>query len=310
MAEVQAHGKLWEKELAISVYKLTEAELKGINYTATHDIPGELNKLNPGVNISVKTSCSENIVGMGDVLRVFDTVSSGHPIHANVLFYQQDCDKKTKTVVNIIEVDLTSSTNELFGTITRADLSSLNALIHAVPKELRGRVIIDGKKVSAPSAQRTAYLEKQVELLGKTGAIYLNPKLDETNCRLQCSFNKFKKFLTDYPGRIIGNSTTGEFRGGRITKVIHSGPRVFTKKRSLENSEWAGVSLDALKDMTVKQLKRGATVARVSGAGSKAALVERIHSHYLECARCTEDGTLEGEGGARGGSRKTRKNRD
>ena len=310
MAEVQAHGKLWEKELAISVYKLTEAELRGINYTATHDIPGELNKLNPGINISVKTSCSENIVGMGDVLRVYDTVSSGHPIHATVLFYNQDCDTKTKTVTRIVEVDLTGSTRELFGTITRADLSSLNALIHAVPKELRGRVIIEGKKVSAPSVQRTAYLEKQIELLGKTGAIYLNPKLDETNCRLQCSFNRFKKFLTDYPERIIGNSTTGEFRGGHITRVIHSGPRAFTKKKTLENSEWARVSLDELKGMTVSQLKKGTAVARISGVGNKATLVERIHSHYLECARCSEDGTLEGEGGARGGSRKTRKNRD
>jgi hypothetical protein len=309
MAEVQAHGKLWEKELAISVYKLTEAELRGIDYTATHDIPGELNRMDPGTNISVKTSCSENNVGMGDALRVYDTMASGHPIHATVLFYDQDCNARTKTVKRIVEVNLTGSTSELFGTVTRADLVTLNTLIHAVPRELRGRIVIEGKKVSAPSVQRTAYLEKQVELLGKTGAIYLNPKLDETNCRLQCSFNRFKKFLTDYPERIIASSITSEFRGGHITRVIHSGPREFTKKRALENSEWASASLDNLKGMTVKQLKKGSTIAGISAAGTKAILVERIHSHYAACAVCTEDGTLEEASTSRGGSRKTRKNR-
>lgn len=303
MTEVQAHGKLWETEIAMNVYGATDAELKRVNYTATHDIPASINHLNPDTNISVKVSCSDNTVGMGDPLRVFDTVSSGHKLHAVVLTFEQDCEANTKTMKRIVELDLSNSVNELFGTITRKDLEDLNHLIHAVPKDLRARVVINGKKVSPPSPQRTAYLEKQVELLGKSGAIFLNPKLDETNCRLQCSFNKFQKFLIDYPDRLIAESTTSEFRGGHITQSISSSPRTFTKKKSIEEGEWKTVAGEPgiLEGMTISQLSRGATIAGVKKTGKKADLVSRIRSYYT-CKPCED--TLQG------GSRKTRKNRN
>ena len=311
MPEVQAHGKSWERELATGVFGLTSAEFEAISHTAIHDVPGELNRLTPGVSISVKTTCSPNSVGMGDPLRIFDTVYSAHPIHVVVIVYAQDCAANTKTVELIVEMDITGMGRELFGSLTRADLEELVRRIHAVPKELRGRVIIDGKKVSAPSAQRTAYLEKQVELLGKTGALFLNPKVDETNCRLQSSLNKFQKFLTDYPDRIIARSTDGNFRGAKISMVIESSQRKFTKRNNLKNEEWATAVAEngALEAMTVTQLKKGAKTAGIAQSGKKGDLVERLRGHYSamkKCVPCEDD-----LGGVTGGSRSrnTRKNR-
>ena len=306
MTEVQAHGKLWERELALNVYKCTPAELDAVNYTATHDIPGEINHLEPGVSISVKASCS-NTICMGDALRVFDTVSSGKPLHLTILLYKQDCAAETKTIQHIYELNITGALERFFGTVTRANLESLVALMHAVPKELRGRAVVEGKKVSISSPQRTLYLEKQTELLEKTRLIFLNPKLDETNCRLQCSIN-MKEIIDSHGGLIVFHSTNEQFRGGTISRVINSGSRKFTKKRSLENAEWSTASKQegVLESMTVAQLKKGATLASVSKAGKKEDLVLRLRQHFS--AQCSPCGGC-GGGSSSGGSRKSRKNR-
>jgi len=308
MTEVQAHGKTWEKEIAMNVFKATEHELKQVHYTATHDIPAAINHLEPDTSISVKVSCSENSIGMGDALRVFDTVSSGHKIHAVVLLYKQDCAALTKTMTRILEVDLTGSVRELFGSITRKDLQDLNELIHAVPQALRKRIVVDGKKIPQESVQRSAYLAKQVELLEKTGAIFLNPKVDETNSRLQCSFNKFQKFLTDYPERLKAQTSTENFRGGTITKVIDSSPRKFTKKENIGENQWASASVEpgALEGMTVSQLGKGATIAGLKKSGKKADIIERLRKYYVaQCKPCEDDASH--RGGRRNTRRKPRK---
>lgn len=310
MSEVQAHGKLWERELALNVYKCTPAELSSVNYTATHDIPGEINHLDPGVSISVKASCSQTIC-MGDALRVFDTVSSGNPLHLTILLYDPNCAAGTKTIQHIYELNVTSATEIFFGEITRADIQSLITLMQAVPKGLRGRIEVEGKKVSAPSAQRVAYLEKQTQLMEKTGTIFLNPKLDESQCRLQCSIN-LKNLLKAHSSLVVSDSPNEHFRGGNITRVIQSGPRKFTKKRSLENTEWANASKQEgiLEGMTVTQLKKGATLASVSTTGKKEALVQRIRQHFSEqCSPCGGCGGGSTSEGSKGGSRKSRKNR-
>jgi hypothetical protein len=310
MSEVQAHGKLWERELALNVYRCSPKELSSVNYTATHDIPGEINHLEPGVSVSIKASCS-NTICMGDVIRVFDTVSSGNRLHLTILLYEQDCAAGTKTIKDIFELNITGSSELLFGTVTRADLQSLITLMHAVPKELRGRIVVEGKKISAPSPQRQAYLEKQVELLEKSGLIILNPKLDETNCRLQCSIN-LKKIIDTKPGLIVSHSSNEEFRGGYITRVINSGSRQFTKKRSLENAEWANASTKEgiLESMTVTQLKKGATLASVSKTGKKEELISRLREHFsAQCSPCGGCGGGSSSEGSKGGSRKSRKNR-
>ena len=75
MPESQAHGKKWERDLGLNVYKATEAELDSTSYTAAIDIPRDYNRLE-SIDISIKVSKTYTI-DMGDIIRVFDKVSSG-----------------------------------------------------------------------------------------------------------------------------------------------------------------------------------------------------------------------------------------
>ena len=54
--EVQKHGFTWEKELLRNVYGATTEEMQAIPYTNKSDLPGALNRLAPGCDISIKTS--------------------------------------------------------------------------------------------------------------------------------------------------------------------------------------------------------------------------------------------------------------
>lgn len=219
MPEVQKHGFSWEKELLRNVYGATDAELASIKYTCNMDLPARFNHKD-GVDVSIKTSCSKNVVCMADCLRIYDEAHSGTPFHLTVITYTQDDATDTKTITNIVEVDLTNSGTELFGTLTRAEIESLVSAVKAVPKG------------SSPSADRKRSLKTLHDSLQvKSGAIYMNIKMDsKSQRRLQCSFNRFQTFLKDHPSRIIAQSTTHEFRGGHLTATISSSRRKFTKK--------------------------------------------------------------------------------
>lgn len=220
MSEVQKHGFVWEHELKRNVYGATEEELARNLYTAKIDLPAEWNHKD-GVDVSIKTTGSQNVVCMADCLRIYDEVSSGKPLHLTVVTYKQNDATHTKTITNIVEIDLTSSVTELFGTLTRAELEELDRAVKAVPKG------------SSPSKEMKDSLQSlQASLQKKSGAIYMNIKCDsKSQRRLQCSFNHFQTFLKEHPSRIIAQSTSAEFRGGRLTETISSGRRTLKSKK-------------------------------------------------------------------------------
>lgn len=215
MPEVQKHGFSWEKDLCHNVYGATEEELKAIRYTAKMDLPSDLNKKEP-VNVSIKTTCSANTICMADCLRVYDSVSSGRPLHMTSILYTQD--DTMKNLVSVTEVDLTGSVALLFGSLTRSEIESLDRMVKQVPQ-----------KRSPTNEEHTRMFALQKELQAKSGAIYLNIKCNSQQSRLQCSFNSFQKFLKDYPERLVAHSTTDEFRGCKILKQVESSRRSFTK---------------------------------------------------------------------------------
>jgi hypothetical protein len=231
--EVQSHGFKWEKEICINVYGATLEEMKGIKYNSKMDLPGKFNRLNENCNISVKTTGSLNTVCMGDCLRVFDAVSMAHheidgggssnaPLHLTVIHYTQ-CDKtQCKNVRYIIEVDLTNSRAELFGSVTRAQLEELDALVKSIPQ----------KRKPTDEEHATMYALRDA-LQSQCGAIYLNIKCDSQQSRLQCSFNQFQKFITKYSDRLVERSETNTFRGGVISSQMVSGRRKLKKKKKI-----------------------------------------------------------------------------
>lgn len=216
--EVQAHGFSWEKDVLRNIFHLDDNELKLIQYTNKFDLPSSLNKLD-NFDVSIKTSCSPNSVCMADCLRIFDSVNNETPYHMIVIQYKQI--GTTKKVVSIIEVDLTTSANLLFGSITRSEIEELVRLIKCVPQNRK-----------PTTEERTTMYSFRDILQQKSGAIRLDIKCNSTQSRLQCSFNHFKEFIEKNPTRIIAQSNTNSFRGGTISAEIISSRRVFKKKQN------------------------------------------------------------------------------
>lgn len=183
------------------------------------DLPAALNRLNQ-VDLSIKTSCSANAVCMADCLRIYDATASGTPFHMTVVHYTQADTTNRKRLTSITEVNLTAATKELFGTLTRAELTELDALIKSVPQ----------KRKPTEDEHAKIYAHRD-QLQAKSAAIHMNPKCNSQQSRLQCSFNAFQKFLKDHPERVIATSTTNAFRGGSISPELQSARRVFKKKK-------------------------------------------------------------------------------
>jgi hypothetical protein len=178
---VQSHGFSWEKEIMSRVYGATLEEQKCIPYTSKIDLPAEINRLDP-CDISIKTSCHSHMVCMADCLRVYDSVCSDRPIHLVVLHYLQEAD--TKKIISIIEIDLTDSCEALFGSLTRADIETLDRAVKAVPQ-----------KKKPTEEEHTSMYAIRDALQKMSRAIHLDIKCNSTQSRLQCSFNHFQKFL-------------------------------------------------------------------------------------------------------------------
>jgi hypothetical protein len=217
MSEVQKHGFTWQNSILCGVYGATEVELADLGYTCIVDLPARLNRKEI-VDLSIKTTKSANGVCMGDCLRVFD--ESMTPLHMVVLHYKQ-INPTIKRLVNIIEVNLTNSRALLFGSITRARIEALDQAVKEVPP----------KRKPTPEEYKKMY-DLRDTLQQSSGAIHFDIKCNSQQSRLQCSFNKFQKFIKDNPALIIAQSTTGSFRGGSVIEEITSSPRVFKSKQN------------------------------------------------------------------------------
>jgi hypothetical protein len=213
--EVQAHGFSWEKDIMHMIYHMTEEEIKSIPYTSKVDIPAAFNRLDH-CDVSIKASCNPHMICMADGLRFYDSVHSGNPIHMIVVHYCQMGD--IKKITTITEIDLTDSCEALFGSLTRADIETLDRAVKAIPQ----------KKKPTEEERKTMY-DIRDSLQKQSGAIHLDIKCNSTQSRLQCSFNRFQQFLETHPTRIVAKSNTHEFRGGALSPEIVSSRRVFKK---------------------------------------------------------------------------------
>lgn len=222
MPENQGHGKTWERDLGLNVYKATEAELNSVSHTAPIDVPRAFNRLD-GTDISIKVSGSDTI-DMADCVRVFDEVSSGQKIHMTVVLWSQ-LNPTTKKLKSVTEVDLTASVELLYGKVSRDQLVALVAAAKAV-----GKVRPDVSAETRAAQIKTAYAMRD-ELHKMTGLMHFHLMFYTNNpSRVQGQFTQFGRFVQENPSRVVATSQTGEFRGGRLTEEIVSTPRVRNKK--------------------------------------------------------------------------------
>ena len=270
---VQQHGKQWEYQLAIGIYGLSEREFKSISATAAHDIPGEFNRLEPGVNVSVKSSCG-NIICMGDPKRIMRSLITGENLRLVVIRYRQEGDEKQ--IVKLTELNISGIHRELFGNVTLDQLEQLERLIKSVPKDKQSTIKIDGKKVVQKCVERDTYLAYLQTLRG--GLLALNPKVGGGGApRLQCSLN-IEAFVTKHRGHVLYDGKPDGFKGrsGVLTPVT-SGKRKFNKPSTPTDLEsWLTHTEESLGRYTVAQLKGALTSFGASGAGKKAELIHRF----------------------------------
>lgn len=216
--ESQGHGFMVEQMLLKEVFHLTDEEIKGIPYTAVHDLPAHLNRVDH-VDVSIKTTVRQNAVDMGYPLRIYDWIASGKPLHIIVVICTQDDSRNVKNVKTIVELDLTGRLKELFGSVTREEIDALDKCVKAVPQ-----------KRKPTDEEYAAMYALQKEMKKKMGALYINIKCDSEQSRIQCAFNKFQTVLKDYSSWIVAQSDTCVFRGGTIAREITSGRRQRNKK--------------------------------------------------------------------------------
>ena len=254
MPENQAHGKSWEKDIALNVFKVTEAPS---SHTARHDISGQLNRLDNGVNVSIKTTGSDTIC-MGDVCRVYENVGNGEPIHMVVIMYSQINGIKKRE--RIIEIDLTNSRELLFGTAIIDEINELVAYVKSIPKNVH---------VSAEHSDTYIWMANDISTR-HGGCISYNPKVDsKAQRRVQCSISNFSNFVKEHPERIIAESQTGEFRGGSIAEEIVSPPRE-------RNNTPRQAEQIRLKKLNVGPLRTECSESGLDNKGYKKDLVERL----------------------------------
>ena len=217
MPENQGHGKIWEKDLGLNVYKATREELATVSHTAPIDIPSNFNRID-GIDISIKVS-GKDTIDMADVVRVFDEVSNDQKIHMTVVHWEKK-DATTKKLKSITEVDLTKSVTLLFGNVTREQLVELVKITKAVGK-VRPAVSAEQRASQISSA----YVMRD-ELHKISGIMHFHLMFYTNNpSRVQGQFTQFSKFVKENPERLIASSENGEFRGGKITEEIASTPR-------------------------------------------------------------------------------------
>lgn len=216
--EVQSHGFSWERELICNVFGVTIEDYKQIKYTSKMDLPANLNRLD-GCDVSIKTSCNLNTVCMADCLRIYDAVTSGNSFHNVVVHYIQDDTNNTKNIISITEIDLTASSDVLFGSLTRCQIEELDKLVKSIPQK---------RKPTQEEHKKMYILRDSLQMM--SGAIHLDIKCNSSQSRLQCSFNKFQEFIEKNPTKLIAKSNNNEFRGGTISASIASARRVLRKK--------------------------------------------------------------------------------
>lgn len=174
--EVQQHGLVFEEWIDDTFFD----GYRPPNYTQKWDIPAAQNKNHGGVPVNPKAIKYGTPVDLGDALRQFDIAE---PFILALGFWQQDGDEKH--FVNIIAPRIEPATwRKLWGSITRADLERLDA-------------VIKDKSLTPEQARAAAKKIKDAEPF-RSAVIEVNPKIDsKTQRRLQCSlrFDDVFKYL-------------------------------------------------------------------------------------------------------------------
>ena len=203
--EVQRHGLSFEHWVADSFF----GGHRPSGPTDKWDIPAAANKNHGRIPVNPKATKYGEPVLLGDALRQYDI---NEPFLLIVGFWKQDGrDKKfVQSLVARIEPE---QWRKLWAPVTRKDLEAMDKLV---------------KDTSRPIADvRREVLRRKKQPPFSEAVIQLNPKIDKSQRRLQCSISYVRLFKNLAPGRDRKAQPFAEIFGRRIPSVPASPPRKF-----------------------------------------------------------------------------------
>ena len=201
--EVQRHGLSFEHWVGDTFF----GEHRPSGPTDKWDIPAAANTRHRRIPANPKATKYGEPVLLGDALRQYDI---NEPFLLIVGFWNQDGrDKKfVQSLVARIEPE---QWRKLWAPVTRKDLEAMDKLV---------------KDTSRPIAEvRREVLKRKKQPPFSQAVIQLNPKIDKSQRRLQCSISYVRLFKNLAPGRDRKAQPFAEIFGRRIPSVPASPPR-------------------------------------------------------------------------------------
>lgn len=178
-SEVQRHGLTFEHWVADTFF----GGYRPPSATGKWDIPAKANTARGGIPVNPKATKFGQPVGLGDALRQYDI---NEPFLLVVGFWRQEGGTKrfVQSLVARVEPDRWRA---LWGDIGREDLAALDELV---------------KDTSRPMAEvRREALRRKRQPPFSGAVIQVNPKIDRSQRRLQCSISYARLFDALAPGR-------------------------------------------------------------------------------------------------------------
>lgn len=246
----QGHGFNWENDVRKMVFYLEEEK----NNTDKYDIPKEKNKLDKNENVSIKTTGNDCIC-TSDILRFYN-YDFDNKNTLILIKYSQNGDNKT--IQTIYEINYSKELHTyLFGDLSEQEIINYVSNVKKIPPYIKGD---EAKHIFD-------YLVEQKKIYQNhpTLKLKINPKVDSSQSRVQCSIN-----IKDIPEKFIKYNSSRDtdkpnfIRGKEIKLSIESPSR----KRG---------------DITVAKLKDICKQNKIKGYSklNKQGLIDLLNKHNI-----------------------------
>lgn len=203
--EVQMHGLGFEHWVADTFFD----GYRPSSPTQKWDIPGSANRRFGGIPVNPKAAKFGQAIGLGDALRQFDI---DEPFLLVVGFWKQEGD--SKRFVQSLAVRVTPDQwRKMWGGITRKDLETLDRLVKDRSRSLED-VRREARRIKSSPPFNDAVIQ-------------VNPKIDSSQRRLQCSIPYKQLFETLAPGTDKREAEDPRVFGKRLPVINQSPSRSF-----------------------------------------------------------------------------------
>jgi hypothetical protein len=205
--EVQDHGLWFERWLCDAFFD----GYRPPQYNQKWDIPAEANRLHGHLPVNPKASKFGTSIGLGDAVRQFDITQRSESFILAVGFWEQSTPQK-KAWVNAQAVVISPEKwLKLWHPITLADLEKLDS-------------IVKNPALSLEEARQAAHdLKSKAPFID--AVIQVNPKIDRSQRRLQCSLGFAAFFDHLLPGVSRDRQKVAAIWGVPIPEIPDSGSR-------------------------------------------------------------------------------------